>query len=78
MKYPYCGKRKLQYYQIILKWRKCIYSLEKKCVKNPDFETLYQKQVKKYIENDHAKKKKKIDKNEMFETSNITNYSLCF
>ena len=46
----------------MMKWRKRFYVLEKKPVKNPDFKALYQKQIKKYIENGYAKK---IDKNEL-------------
>ena len=50
---------------------KHFYSLEKKFAKISGSKTLYQKQIHEYIENGHAKK---LDKNEMFETSNITNY----
>ena len=32
------------------------YSLEKNFTQNPDFKKLYQKQIKKYIENSNAKK----------------------
>ena len=50
---------------------KLFYLLEKNFSKKPGFKILYQKQIKEYIENSHAKK---LDKKEMFETSNITNY----
>ena len=50
---------------------KHFYSLEKKFAKISGSKTLYQKQIHEYIENGHVKK---LDKNEMFETSNITNY----
>lgn len=65
----YCGKTKLQYYLMIVKWHYSAFINYRKNL--PDFKTLYQKQIKEYIKNGHAKK---LDQNEMTETSNISNY----
>lgn len=50
---------------------KSFYSSEKTFAWNPSFKKLSQKQIKESIENVHAGK---LDKNKIFETSNITNF----